>query len=145
MVPYNGDILDEVPSHVPHHIVKVVVMHITARLPEADIPVGRGILGVRFEGVDFSMCKLGEKPRVFGPEQADIGNGEENHSDTFETKAKSPTHFVCDAYNTISARSRQTLPKWYLRGQVSIAAQRHNQESQAIFHGRRPRLHNWGS
>src|SRR6266404_195330 len=112
MVAHKGDILDQVPSNVPHHIVKVVVMHITARLPKADIPVARGILGVWLEGVDFAMCKLRAKARIFRPEQSDIGDGEENHSDTLEPKAKGPTHFVCDTYDKASGTGSQDSVKF---------------------------------
>jgi hypothetical protein len=107
MVAYNGDILNEIPSNVPHHVVKVVVMHIAARLPETYIPVARGILGVGLESVNFSMYELREKPGVFRPEQPDIGNGEQNHGDTLEPKAKGPTHFVCNTYDKISATGLQ--------------------------------------
>lgn len=107
MVTYNGDILNEISSNVPDHVVNVVVMYIAARLPETDISVARGILGVRLESANFSMHKLRQKPGVFRPEQPDIGNGEQNHGDTLKPKAKGPTHFVCDTYDEISATGLQ--------------------------------------
>jgi hypothetical protein len=95
-VTYDGNVLDEIPSDISHCVIKVVVVHITAWFPEADISATRRILGIGLERADFSMGKLREKPWVFRPEQPDIGDGIENHSDTFKPKAKGPTHFICD-------------------------------------------------
>lgn len=93
---YDGNVLDKIPGNISHHIVQVIVMHIAAWFPEADISIASRILGIGLECANFSMGKLREKPWVFRPEQPDIGDGIENHSDALEPKAKSPTHFVSD-------------------------------------------------
>jgi hypothetical protein len=99
-VTYDGNVLDEIPGNISHDIIQVIVVHIAAWFPEADISITSRILGIGLECANFSMGKLREKPRVFRPEQPDIGDGIENHSDALEPKAKSPTHFVSDTYKS---------------------------------------------
>ena len=79
---YNCNILNEVPSDISHYIVEVIVMHIAAWFPKADIPMSGRILGIRFERADSPMGKLREKPWVLRPEEPDIGDRIENHGDT---------------------------------------------------------------
>ena len=93
-ITYDGDVLNQIPSNIPHHIVQVVVVHVAVWLPETDVSVASRILGIWLEFVDFSMGELREKPWVFRPEQPDIGDGIENHSDTLESQTESPAHFV---------------------------------------------------
>jgi hypothetical protein len=69
-------------------------MHIAAWFPEADISITGRVLGIWLECADFPVRKLREKPWIFGPEEPDIGDRVENHSDTLEAEAKCPTHFV---------------------------------------------------
>src|SRR6266478_4911742 len=93
---YYGNVLNEIASNVSYYVVEVIVVHIAAWFPEADISIGCRVLGIRLECANFSVGKLREKPWVFRPEQPDIGNGIENHGDTLKPKSKSPTHFVWD-------------------------------------------------
>ena len=62
--------------------------------PEADIFVAGRVLGVRLKRSYLSVLKLTQKSWVGGPEEADIGNREEDHRKTLQAKAKGPTHFV---------------------------------------------------
>ena len=57
-VTYDGYVLDEIPGNISHYIVEVVVVHIAAWFPEADISMTSGVLGIRLECAYFSMGKL---------------------------------------------------------------------------------------
>jgi len=144
---YYGNVLNEIASNVSYYVVEVIVVHIAAWFPEADISIGCRVLGIRLECANFSVGKLREKPWVFRPEQPDIGDGIENHSDTLKPKAKSPTHFVCDTYKPkgldLSSRVGEPVVT-YLRDPALIAKPHHSLGSRAIFRGRVPQPHNWG-
>ena len=146
-ITYDGNVLDEVPSYISHYIVQVVVVHIAAWFPEADISITSRVLGIRLECANFSIGKLREKPWVFRPEEPDIGDRIENHSDTLEPKAESPTHFVSDI---CKAKGQNLSPRvgesvmMYLRDQALIAKPRHSLGSQATCREKKLRPHNWG-
>jgi hypothetical protein len=144
---YYGNILNEISGNVSHYVVEVVVVHIAAWFPEADISISSRVLGIGLECANFSVRKLREKPWIFRPEQPDIGDGIENHSDALKPKAISPTHFICDTcksngLNLSSQVVRSVIT--YLRDPALIAKPRHSLGSRAICRGREPRPRNWG-
>jgi hypothetical protein len=144
---YYCNVLNEISSDVSHYVVEVVVMHIAAWFPEADISVSSRVLGIGLECANFSVGKLREKPWVFRPEQPDVGDGIENHSNALKPKAKGPTHFICDTCvpNGLNMSSRVAgSVVTYLRDPELIVKPRHSLGSRAICRGREPRLRNWG-
>ena len=144
---YYGNVLNEISGNVSHYVVEVVVMHIATWFPEADISISSRVLGIGLECANFSVGKLREKPWVFRPEQPDIGDRIENHSDAFKPKAKSPTHFICDTCkpNSLNLSSRVVgSVVTYLRDPALIVRPRHTLGSRAICRGREPRPRNWG-
>ncbi len=144
---YYGNVLNEISGNVSHYVVEVVVVHIAAWFPEADISISSRVLGIRLECANFPVGKLREKPWVFRPEQPDIGDGIENHSDALKPKAKSPSHFVSDTCKpnglNLSSRVGGSVVT-YLRDPALIAKPRHSLGSRAICRGREPRPRNLG-
>ena len=93
---YYGNVLNEISGNISHYVVDVIVMHIAVWFPEADISMSSRVLGIGLECANFSVRELRQKPWVFRPEQPDIRDGIQNHSDALKPKAKSPTHFIWD-------------------------------------------------
>lgn len=106
---YYSNVLNQISGNVSHYVVEVVVVHIAAWFPEADISISSRVLGIGLEFANFPVGKLQEKPWVFRPEQPDIGDGIEDHSDALEPKSKSPTHFVWDTCKPLELK----LTSWW--------------------------------
>ena len=48
------------------------------------------VLGVRLEGGELARLELGGEARVVGPEEADVGDGEEHHRQPLEAETERP-------------------------------------------------------
>jgi hypothetical protein len=66
--------------------------------PEGHVAQAGRVFGVRLKRVYYAWAKLGDKPLVLGPEEADIGDLEEDHTETLETEAECPARFVGHAW-----------------------------------------------
>jgi len=72
---------------------------LSLRKPERDVLLAFGVLGVRLEGDDSFLCReLTGETRVLGPEETNVGDGEEDHGESFETESEGPTLLLRDAW-----------------------------------------------
>lgn len=90
------DILRQITREVSHYVAKIVFVQPHLRHPEADIFEAGRVLGVGLEGGDLVFRELGEESGVSRPEEANVGDPEEDHGDSFEAKAESPADIVRD-------------------------------------------------
>jgi hypothetical protein len=89
--------MQRVTRHLEDIVLVVGVslaLSIRLRNPKADIFVAGRVLGVGLKGVDPSVLKLTQESWVRGPEEANVGDREENHCEALQPETESPTHLV---------------------------------------------------
>jgi len=89
------DVFHDIACHVSHEVAKVVVVeiHIFGE-PEADVLEASGVFRIWSKRRNFTLLELREEPWVLRPEQANVGNGIENHGYALESKAERPPKLV---------------------------------------------------
>jgi hypothetical protein len=100
---YKLNSLHQISRNIPHNLHQIILMPLSLRRsrclqrqPKRRILVALGVLRVRLERRDLALLELVQESRVFGPEEADVGDGEEDHGDALETESEGPTLFVTD-------------------------------------------------
>lgn len=98
-------VLDEVTADPAHNLHDVVLVHgarpargaaSTSRNPERDVLVTGRVLGEGLEARDLAGAELREEPLVARPEEADVGDVEEEHGDAFKAEPEGPADAVGD-------------------------------------------------
>jgi hypothetical protein len=99
----SGNILNEIASDPSNKLTEIVlvkepsIQSIRGAIrgwsvldPHRDILVHRRVLAIRLKSSDFAILKLSDKTWIRTPEEADIWDTKEYHSETLESKSKGP-------------------------------------------------------
>ena len=86
-------ILNHIPRYIPHDVAEIVLVQFRpGRYPEAHVLRAGGVLRVGLERRELTLLELAQEAWILRPEQADVGDGEENHGDALEPEAPAPFH-----------------------------------------------------
>mmetsp|Transcript_22034 Transcript_22034/g.44574 ORF Transcript_22034/g.44574 Transcript_22034/m.44574 type:complete len:278 (+) Transcript_22034:389-1222(+) len=84
------DLFHQIPRDASGQFEEIVLL-VRFRQPERNVLEDGGVLGVRFEGCDFALLELRMESFVLGPEEADVGDLEQDHGEAFESESEGPT------------------------------------------------------
>lgn len=97
---HQDHILGYIARNIPNYIAQVILMELVVR-PKADIFVADRVLGERLKGRYFALSKLVQEAGVGRPEETNVRDRVQDHSNPLEAKAKCPGDAIVDALHNI--------------------------------------------